>query len=369
MSWVRRTTYASFACDADGRWWSHSLLTGRSVLLEDGDLTELGSLPAREWVWRHDARARELAERGLLVSDDPGEPFRAFRERERSLRTWLPAAAAFYLATRWRGVDVGATTMGERLRNQIDSLPEIPPAVHAAPDAVALIELPVADDDSELAALLTARRTRRSYRRQPLPRDALSTLLRYVWGAHGRTETIGGYTTLRKTSASGGALHPVETYPLVIDVEGLESGLYHYRSDVHVLELLTPLAAAEARELASLFTAGQHYFADAAALFVMAARVQRNFWKYRRHEKAFRVLLLDAGHLSQTFYLVAQRLGLGAFVTAALNEVDIEEHLRLDPYEHAVLAICGCGWATRERSETYEREVLPFVPRESDLER
>ena len=33
----------------------------------------------------------------------------------------------------------------------------------------------------------------------------------------------------------------------------------------------------------------------------MAPRWRRNFWKYRNHAKAYRALLLDAGHLSQSF--------------------------------------------------------------------
>jgi nitroreductase len=54
-------------------------------------------------------------------------------------------------------------------------------------------------------------------------------------------------------------------------------------------------------------------------------------------------MLMDAGHLSQTFYLVCTDLGLGAFVTAAINGAKIEERLGVDPTRHGALAICGCG--------------------------
>ena len=51
-------------------------------------------------------------------------------------------------------------------------------------------------------------------------------------------------------------------------------------------------------------------------LVVLSGRVARSFWKYRNHVKAYRVLTLDAGHLSQTFQLLAAEAGLAAFVTA-----------------------------------------------------
>jgi nitroreductase len=52
---------------------------------------------------------------------------------------------------------------------------------------------------------------------------------------------------------------------------------------------------------------------------------------------------MDAGHLSQTFYLVCTDLGLGAFVTAAINEVDVERALGIDGFGEGAIAILGCG--------------------------
>lgn len=54
-------------------------------------------------------------------------------------------------------------------------------------------------------------------------------------------------------------------------------------------------------------------------------------------------MLLDAGHLAQTFALVAAELGLGAFVTAAINEVDMERALGLDGMAEGPLAVLGLG--------------------------
>ena len=85
------------------------------------------------------------------------------------------------------------------------------------------------------------------------------------------------------------------------------------------------------------------WFADAHALCVLAPRFQRNFWKYRNHPKAYRVCILDIGHLSQTLLLSATEQGLGSYVTAAINEADLERAFGLTHWIDGPLAICGIG--------------------------
>ena len=80
---------------------------------------------------------------------------------------------------------------------------------------------------------------------------------------------------------------------------------------------------------------GQSYFGTAAVSFVLTARFYRNHWKYRRHQKAYAGILMDAAHLSQTLYLVSDDLGLGAYVTIAINARDIEARLGLDGVRRA----------------------------------
>jgi SagB-type dehydrogenase family enzyme len=89
--------------------------------------------------------------------------------------------------------------------------------------------------------------------------------------------------------------------------------------------------------------AGQDFFADAPVLCVLAPRFHRNFWKYRNHAKAYRVCVLDAGHLSQTLQLCATQVGLGPFVTGAINEIDIERAFGFTGYAESPLVVCGFG--------------------------
>ena len=75
----------------------------------------------------------------------------------------------------------------------------------------------------------------------------------------------------------------------------------------------------------------------------MTAVFQRTMWKYQ-HVRAYRVVLLDAGHLCQTFCLVATWLGLAPFCTAALKDTLIEKELGIDGIRESVLYVAGVGF-------------------------
>ena len=148
---------------------------------------------------------------------------------------------------------------------------------------------------------------------------------------------------LKKNSPSGGGLHPVEAFVLAQRVDGLAPGLYHYQCVDHSLEPMQPLREADASTLAHELVAGQPWFANAPVLVLMAARFDRTFWKYPNHAKAWKVVQLDAGHLSQNFSLGATDLGYGAFVTAAINDACAERAFGLDGVRSGAIAVCGFG--------------------------
>jgi len=77
-------------------------------------------------------------------------------------------------------------------------------------------------------------------------------------------------------------------------------------------------------------------------LFLMTAIFRRTMWKYN-YARAYRVVLLDAGHLCQTFCLVATWLGLAPFCTAALKDTLIEKELGIDGIRESVLYVAGVG--------------------------
>jgi SagB-type dehydrogenase family enzyme len=186
---------------------------------------------------------------------------------------------------------------------------------------------------------LHARRTHREFARGKLSLANVSQLLQTTWGVQGYLQTNVFGLLPHKTSPSGGARHPGEVYLMALKVDGLKSGMYHYQSRDH---RLARLPAKVSPRLASAYCADQRYFSGAAALFIMTAVFARTMWKYGR-ARAYRVVLLETGHLCQTFCLTATRLGLAPFSTAALRDSMIENDLGLDGIAESVLYVAGVG--------------------------
>ena len=186
---------------------------------------------------------------------------------------------------------------------------------------------------------LHARRTHREFAKGKVSLENVSKLLQTTWGVQGYVQTNVFGRLPYKTSPSGGARHPGEVYLMALRVDGLERGMYHYQARDH---RLAKLPAKVSPRMASAYCAGQPYFAGAAALFIMTAVFARTMWKYGR-ARAYRVVLLETGHLCQTFCLTATRLGLAPFSTAALKDSLIEKDLGIDGISESVLYVAGVG--------------------------
>jgi SagB-type dehydrogenase family enzyme len=195
------------------------------------------------------------------------------------------------------------------------------------------------EDAAVLSRILENRRTVREFSRSPVSFEAFSALIRGTWGMTGQLDAGVLGKLLTKTSPSAGARHPIECYVIAWNVRSLRPGLYHYdvRSD-ELRRLKSGDLSREAVEAAS----GQRYVARAAFLCVMTACFDRTLWKYPT-ESAYRVVWLDAGHLAQTFCLLATSLGLGPFQTAAIQDSYIEKLIGLDGIKEFPVYLCGAG--------------------------
>ena len=91
------------------------------------------------------------------------------------------------------------------------------------------------------------------------------------------------------------------------------------------------------------------------------ARLDRHHWKYRNHPKAYKAVLLDSGHLSQTFYLLATERRLGAFYTAAINDLDVAARLGLRPQIEIAIGASGIGVPDPDCDQLHLKPE-PYVP-------
>ena len=350
------------------RLYAVSTTSGTEHPISRGELDVLLAVPPAEWVDADEYDGdvvQALVDAGLLVTDDRLD---GFDERLRD-SGWNLYAAVYHFLTRWRGVDIRDAAgdvlpaSEEDVRAFLQAHGTPPPPFRPVEELSSIVELPLVRPDGGLYSVLASRRTTRAFdASRPLALEELALVLHQVFGCHGRASTPGGeIVTLKRTSPSAGGLHPIEAFPLIANVEGVEPGIYHYDAERHALELLEPLERDAAMSLATQFVCGQTYFGSAHALFLLAARFVRSHWKYTRHMKAYASVLLDAGHLSQTLYLVAADRGLGAFVTTVLNNAEIDERLGLDGIDEGVVAACGLG--VPGGPSPYDPVFRPYAPR------
>jgi SagB-type dehydrogenase family enzyme len=277
----------------------------------------------------------QLAKQGLLVSK--GSPEAACDRRiSKEWSAWLPEGS-FHFSTKDPAY-VRDDWSIERLKSSLPKTP--PPKIFKTVKGAKKTRLPARTfPDSEFIRVLTTRETHRRFSNHALTLEAISQILSLVWSATDYLHSPLFGKLLHKTSPSGGARHPGEVYLMALRVKGLRAGLYHYHPGQHHLATISRNATCAK---AWQYCAHQDYVRNAAALFLMTAVFPRTMWKYQ-HPRAYRVVLLDAGHLCQTFCLVATWLGLAPFCTAALKDTLIEKDLGIDGIRESVLYVAGVG--------------------------
>ena len=281
---------------------------------------------------------RALARLGLLECSRPANAKNSFA----TWKDWSPAAAFLHFSTKDAHAPIEPEDSLRELRQRARVAP-IPPSLKAYRKAPQ-IRLPTVRSRGEFPEVLLARRTWRQFSRNPVELEKLSTLLGLSFGVQSRLHVPGIGSALLKTSPSGGARHPIETYVLALRVKGLPSGLYHYAAGTHRLELLR--RGASPAEVVHYLN-GQWWFGGAAAVVLMTAVFARTQWKYPA-PRGYRIVLIDAGHVCQTFCLVATWLGLAPFCTMALADSRIERALRIDGVGESVLYAAGVGMPPRD---------------------
>jgi SagB-type dehydrogenase family enzyme len=203
---------------------------------------------------------------------------------------------------------------GTRLRLDDLPVPRWPPPPALPParweDTVAL-PLPDLDaierDDPPLARVQSERHSVREPGPRPLALEQLSEFLFRV----GRVEDVWqvgqSLTVTARPYPAAGALYELELYVAVDSCQGVERGLYHYRSDHHELARVSGVTG-DMEELLGAAAAGMGAQRWPGALIVIAARFDRIAWKYG--PLAYSLVLKNVGVVLQTMYLVATAMGL-----------------------------------------------------------
>ena len=183
----------------------------------------------------------------------------------------------------------------------------------------------------------------------------LGTVSRILGLSYGVTLADRSRGMLFRSVPSAGGLYPCQMYLSVRKIDDIETGLYYCDTVQGFLGRINP------RPL------GPNIFFPepdpAGACLIITGIFYHSAWKYR--ERAFRYLLLDAGHLAEAVVQAAKAVGVRARIRYDFNDPDLTQSLNLDDSLEVPLASVSLGPGMAAGPES---DLKPFQPAKSGPE-
>ncbi len=183
----------------------------------------------------------------------------------------------------------------------------------------------------------------------------LTTLTRILFCANGLTQRrkVGGEDYHFRAAASAGALYPIETYIAAANVDGMETGLYHFSpADLKV----RGLRRGDWREVIAHATAQRPSIANARAILIMSAIFWRSAWKY--HARAYRYCFWDTGTILANLLAAAAAEGISADVVTAFVDRDLETLIGVDGESEGAICVVALGSSGAAMTKSPELTAL-----------
>ena len=184
---------------------------------------------------------------------------------------------------------------------------------------------------TELNELILKRRSCRDFISKPIDLESLSRIL-YL--GYGITENLyfENSEIFCRPCPSGGGLYPYEIYPIVLNVDKLENGIYHYCPIDHSLEFLKK--GNFITDLIRLFM-HQEYINNSSICIVISCVLERSVWKYG--SRGYRYALLEGGHIIQNMCLTATAENLGTLPLGGFYDNALANFIGIDPINEPVV--------------------------------
>ncbi|MBW3567191.1 MAG: SagB/ThcOx family dehydrogenase [Proteobacteria bacterium] len=276
---------------------------------------------------------RELIQRDLVLTE--GSPQAERDQRYRSSWRWGAVAGFYHFGLRDSDFIDAESKLAQLRKYKEEGVS--PPLLTSNEGLEKVYELDSVDLDDSFFATLYKRRSVREYSTKPISSDDLAACL---YAGNGLKEILdaGEFGRLPLTmTPSGGGRNPFELYVWARNVTRIESGFYHYSAIDHSLGYVGDTGQRPADLLGN-----QAWTNDAAAVVFLCATFERSAWKYRQ-ALAYRVVLMEAGAITQNLQLAAVHRGIAAAPTGALSESVIERQLGLADIEQAALLAVTLG--------------------------
>jgi SagB-type dehydrogenase family enzyme len=275
-----------------------------------------------------DRSVQQLIELGALIVEgsDAAERDRDFED----LWLWGPLAAAYHFGARDTAF-VSVEASHEALREQVKFIPS-PRLYLLNEDRETDVLLSLQEKYREPFLTMARRRTNRVLLDQAITLQQLADCLLFSMAITGIIAEPEVVDLPVKMTPSGGGRNPYEAYVCVRNVEGVPPGVYHFSAMQRTLGIVD----AEPPPPFPDMLAGQPWTANAAAVIFLVANFDRAMWKYH-NAGAYRVVMLEAGHIAQNISLAATAHGLAANPTGAMSHDLVERTLHVGGITQSVV--------------------------------
>lgn len=192
--------------------------------------------------------------------------------------------------------------------------------------------------EMRLEEAVTSRSSNRSFSSKAL---SISKLAKLVYLGNGvRTVINKGDDAVHKANApSSGGLGSVEIFCCVLNVADLDTGVYHFDKVHHELRLVRHgHFGGWLRSFALL----QQELAQASVILILTSAIGRLSEKYGL--RAYRLGLLDAGHVSQNVYLAATAMNLACCAISGFVDDEFNELIDVDGLDTCAVLGLAIGY-------------------------
>ncbi len=153
----------------------------------------------------------------------------------------------------------------------------------------------------------------------------LSRLLYFTYGATARKVWEHGHQIFRAAPSAGG-LYPVEVYLATEGVEGAPDALHNYYVPNHQL---SPVFDGEWISELSALSYGAFDPTSVSAVMVLTGVYARSIWRY--HQRAYRRILLDTGHVFGNVAAYASHEGFDVLPISCFHDDGVNGAFFFDP--------------------------------------
>ena len=192
-----------------------------------------------------------------------------------------------------------------------------------------------------LGEAIAQRRSVRTYTGDALSLSYVAAICRAASGITGSLPRNEGGRIAVRSTASGGALYPVEFHVAALRVHGLERGAYVY--DPRKDSLWQTGGGETADRLLAALAAPDHVIrtSNAAAICVLVARPRRATRKYG--PRGLRHVFIEAGAIAHQVALTCTALGVGSVDSSSFYDDEVHAALDMDGENQAVIHLIVLG--------------------------